>query len=147
MKIIVSSDEYSPLIDHIIEDVRKRGHKVRYFGPGSEEKGIDWPVVTQEAVEEVSEGQADEAIILCWTGTGCTIVANKMAGIRASLCVDAETARGARKWNHANVLALSLRTTSLGILHEILNAWFDTPYTTDEWNIRQIERVNKLDSR
>ena len=71
-------------------------------------------------------------------GTGCTIVANKIPGIRAALCLDAETAKGARIWNHANALALSQRATSAAVLEEILNAWFDTPCSTDQWNVTQM---------
>jgi ribose 5-phosphate isomerase B len=146
MKIVVSSDEYSPLIDALIDEVKQRGHDVRYFGPSQNEKAADWPEITLKAIEEVRAKRADEAIVLCWTGTGCTIIANKVPGIRAALCGDAETAKGARIWNHANVLGLSLRTTSLPVLMEILTAWFDTPYSNDAWNILQIERVNKVDN-
>jgi ribose 5-phosphate isomerase B len=146
MKIVVSSDEYSPLIDNLIDEVKQRGHDVWYFGPSQNEKAADWPEITLKAIEEVRAKRADEAIVLCWTGTGCTIIANKVAGIRAALCGDAETAKGARIWNHANVLGLSLRTTSLPVLKEILTAWFETPYSNDPWNILQIERVNKLDN-
>lgn len=145
MKIVISSDEYLPLIDLLIEEVKKRGHEVRYFGPAEGEKAQDWPEVTCRAIEEINQGRADEGIILCWTGTGCTIVANKLSGIRAALCADAETAKGARIWNHANVLALSLRTTSPAILKEILSAWFETPYSTDEWNLLQMQRLKDLE--
>ena len=73
----------------------------------------------------MAEGRADQAVVCCWTGTGASIAANKVAGIRAALCADAETARGARRWNDANVLALSLRTTSPALLGEILDGWFE----------------------
>ncbi len=145
MKIAISSDEYLPLLDPLIEEVTKRGHEVVYFGPSSGEKPLDWPLVTLQAMEEMKKGRADEAIVLCWTGTGCALIANKIAGIRAALCADAETAKGARLWNHANVLALSLRTVSVPVLKEILTAWFETPYSSDAWNLQQIERVNKIE--
>ena len=67
--------------------------------------------MTQKAIDEVIHGNAHEAIVMCWTGTGCSIIANKNSGIRAALCLDAQTAEGARIWNHANVLALSQRKT------------------------------------
>jgi ribose 5-phosphate isomerase B len=95
----------------------------------------------------VQSGAADEAIVLCWTGTGCTLIASKVPGIRAALCIDAETAKGARTWNHANVLGLSLRLTSADALKEILTAWFETPYSTDEWNLQQIKRIQQTESR
>lgn len=147
MKIAISTDEYLPIVDDLINDLKQRGHQPAYFGPKKDEKPHDWPEVTLKAIEEVKSGKADEAIILCWTGTGCTLIANKISGIRAALCSDAETAKGARKWNHANVLGLSLRTTSLPILNEILAAWFETPYTTDEWNVQQLKRVEEIERK
>lgn len=146
MKIAISSDDYFPIIDELIAEVKQRGHDVIYFGPTKDGKSQDWPEVTVKAINEMKAGNASEAIVLCWTGTGCTILANKVFGIRAALCTDAETAKGARKWNHANVLALSLRITSTAILKEILSAWFDTPFTTDEWNLLQMKRVEEIDS-
>lgn len=149
MKIAISSDMYFPIIDELISDVKQRGHDIIYFGPSKEEKeqkGMhDWPLVTIKAIDEIKSGHAREGIVLCWTGTGCTIIANKVPGIRAALCVDAETAKGARKWNRANVLGLSLRTTSAPILKEILNAWFDTPFSTDDWNMQQLKRVEEVE--
>lgn len=146
MKIAVSSDEHTHMVDSLIKELKNRGHDVIYFGPVAGEDSLDWPVVTLQAVEKVREGEADEAIVLCWTGTGSSIAANKVPGIRAALCQDAETAKGARIWNHANVLALSLRTTSGPILKEILDQWFSTPFSEDEWNKKQIQRINKMDN-
>jgi ribose 5-phosphate isomerase B len=150
MKIIVSSDEHAPLVDAVIEDLVKFGHEVNYVGPraGESPSGAhDWPVVSQQAASAVATGQADEAIVMCWTGTGASLAANKVHGIRAALCHDAETARGARIWNHANVLALSLRATSIPLAREILAAWFATPYSTDDWNLTQIERIQRIELR
>lgn len=149
MQITVSSDEHSPLVDAVIEEIERRGHSVEYFGPRAGEpasEANDWPLVTVEAVARVADGRADEAVVMCWTGTGASLVANKVAGIRAALCHDAETARGARVWNHANVLALSLRATPIPIAREILDAWFSTPYSDDAWNLRQIERIRAVEA-
>ncbi len=146
MKIAISSDEYYPIIDLLLDEIKQRGHEVQYFGPNQNEQSQDWPEVTLQAIAAIRDGKADEGIILCWTGTGCSIAANKVPGIRAALCTDAETAKGARIWNHANVLALSLRLTSPAILKEILYIWFETPYSTDEWNLRQMQRIQDLDS-
>ncbi len=145
MKVAVSSDEYHHLVEVILEELERRGHEAEYLGPTRDQKEKDWPVVTRQAVEQVEAGLSDEAIVLCWTGTGCSIVANKVRGIRAALCSDAETARGARIWNHANVLALSLRATSEAVLREILDKWFDTPPGDDDWNREQIRRVRAMD--
>ncbi len=146
MRIAVSADERTHLVDFILEELRKRGHVIEYVGPGPGQEA-DWPEVTLEAVERVTRGQADEAIVMCWTGTGATLAANKVPGIRAALCHDAETAKGARTWNHANVLGLSLRATPEPIAREILDAWFDTPYSSDEWNLRQIQRIRAIEQK
>lgn len=145
MRIAVSTDERTNLVDELLQELKDRGHEVVYFGPDEAGESVDWPDVTLEAVKSVERGDADEAIVSCWTGTGCSIAANKVPGIRAALCADAETAKGARTWNHANVLALSLRATSPALLKEILDEWFETPYSDDDWNIRQIERIRKLE--
>ncbi|MFQ6675001.1 MAG: RpiB/LacA/LacB family sugar-phosphate isomerase [Fidelibacterota bacterium] len=147
MKLAVSTDERTHLVDLLLEELRKRGHEVTYFGPAAAgDESLDWPEVTEKAVRQVVNNEADEAVVLCWTGTGCSIAANKVPGIRAALCHDAETAKGARIWNHANVLALSLRATPEGVLKEILDAWFNTPYSTDDWNLKQIERIRKMET-
>lgn len=144
MKIAVSTDERTHLVDVLLDELEKRGHEVAYFGPAKGEEA-DWPDVTVQAVDQVVHQEADEAIVMCWTGTGCSIVANKVAGIRAALCHDAATAKGARVWNHANVLALSLRATPEPVLAEILDNWFTTPFSDDDWNLRQIERVRQIE--
>jgi len=145
MRIAVSADERVPLVDEVLDDLESRGHDVDYCGPDRGGTSMDWPDVTLEAVRQVTGGRADEAIVMCWTGTGSSIVANKVPGIRAALCHDAETARGARIWNHANVLVLSLRATSGPIVKEILDRWFDTAFSDDEWNLRQIARLREIE--
>ena len=144
MKIAVSTDERTPLVETLLSELKKRNHHVAYFGPEGDES-VDWPVVTEQAAALVADGEVDEGIVMCWTGTGASIAANKVKGIRAALCRDAETAKGARTWNHANVLALSLQATDDATLKEILSAWFDTPYSDDEWNLEQIGRIRKLE--
>ena len=145
MKIAVSADERTHLVDFVLEELKKRGHEVLYFGP-EPGQDADWPLVTREVAERVARGEVDEGIVMCWTGTGASIAANKVPGVRAALCHDAETAKGARIWNHANVLALSLRATSEPIAKEILDAWFSTPYSDDEWNRTQIERIRQMEA-
>ncbi len=148
MKIAVGSDERTHLTDTVIEELKKRGHALILFGPLAEhDPDVDWPLTSSKVAQAVASGQADEGIVCCWTGTGASIAANKVPGIRAALCHDAETARGARVWNHANVLALSLRATPEAIAREILDAWFATPYSDDEWNLQQIERIKELEAR
>ncbi len=145
MKIALSTDERTHLVDVILEELDRRGHEVIYFGPEPGGAAVDWPDVTLDAVERVVLEEADEAIVMCWTGTGCTIAANKVPGVRAALCHDAETAEGARVWNHANVLALSLRATPEPVAKEILDRWFETPFSDDDWNRRQIARIEEIE--
>ena len=90
------------------------------------------------------EGRTEQAIVCCWTGTGASIAANKVPGVRAALCADAQTAAGARRWNDANVLALSLRATSEAELGEILDAWFDaepSPDADDRANVAHLSEI------
>lgn len=152
MKIAIGSDERTHLTDMLVAEVQRRGHEVVAFGPlaaaeATDEAAVDWPLVSAEVAQSVAAGDADEGIVCCWTGTGASIAANKVRGVRAALCGDAETARGARIWNHANVLALSLRATSEAVAKEILDAWFDTPYSDDAWNTEQIGRIRQLEER
>lgn len=131
MKIAIGSDERTHLTDSVVAEVKKRGHEVVLFGPLSGREAY-WPEVAQEVAERVASGQVDEAILFCWTGTGISLAANKVPGIRAALCADAETARGARLWNRANILCMSLRATSETIAGEILESWFATAYVPNE---------------
>ncbi len=140
MRIAIASDERTDLTDHIIANLKERGHAPSPFGPLA---GMDqqWPEAGRSVGEAVMNGSVDEGIVLCWTGTGVSIAANKVAGIRAALCADAETARGARLWNRANVLALSLRLTTPALADEILTAWFDTPLGEDPDDKACVDRV------
>jgi ribose 5-phosphate isomerase B len=152
MKIALGSDEVNELTRFLIEDFRKRGHLIVLRGPSDPaDPDVDWPLTSSPVAELVARGEVDEGVVCCWTGTGASIAANKVPGVRAALCHDAETARGARIWNHANVLALSLRSTSLSIAKEILDAWFGTPVNEgeaqSEWNLQQIKRVEQLEKR
>lgn len=144
MRIALSTDARAPLVDAVLAELERRGHVVTYIGPAGGAEA-DWPDVTRQAAEAVARGAADEAIVMCWTGTGACIAANKVRGVRAALCHDAETARGARTWNHANALALSLRLTSIPVALEILDAWLATPLSTDPWNLAQIARIDAMD--
>ena len=92
----------------------------------------------------MAAGSAEQGVVCCWTGTGASIAANKVAGIRAALCADAQTAAGARRWNDANVLALSLRTTSRAELEEILDAWFATGPSEDGDDRANVAHVDEI---
>src|SRR6266576_757145 len=131
MRVAVSADELVGVAEPVVEELRKRGHEPLVHGALSDEERDDWAWASEAAARDVAEGRADQAIVCCWTGTGASIAANKVSGICAALCGDAETARGAREWNDANVLALSLRTTSEALLGEILDDWFSTAPSDD----------------
>ncbi len=147
MKVAVSADMRTELVDHVVTWLTKHGHVVDFYGPTQEGAERDWPVVTRQAAEALGQGGCEQAVVICWTGTGAAICANKIAGVRAALCGDAQTARGARKWNHANALALSIRKTTCALADEILEAWFDEPYSDDSWNKTQIARIAELDAQ
>jgi len=161
MKVALGSDGKGPLIDALLEELKARAIDVRVFGPpaalpaepGQVEPGqaepaqdVDWPLTSAHVARAVAAGDATWGIVCCWTGTGASIAANKVRGVRAALCGDAETAKGARLWNDANVLALSLRATTPAVGKEILAAWLETQPARDEWNTRQLERVAALES-
>ncbi len=129
MRISIGADGRLAIMDMLIKSVEKRGHTVIWHGPKSIAEGFfPYPKIAAEVTADVVQQKADEAIICCFTGTGITIAANKTRGIRAALCLDAFSAKGARLWNDANVLTLSMRLTSEVVLEEILDAWFENAY-------------------
>jgi ribose 5-phosphate isomerase B len=123
MKIAIASDEKTHLTDFVIEDLKQRGHEVIPLGPLIAEN-LPWTLASEKLAETIARHEADEGVLFCYTGTGASMAANKVPGIRAALCADAQTARGARWWNDANVLVMSLRATSPDVAREILDAWF-----------------------
>lgn len=150
MRISVSSDMDEPVARALVAALRERGHEVRPHGALSPGDDPQWAVCSEAAAREVAAGTADQAVVCCWTGTGAAIAANKVPGVRAALCTDAYTADGARRWNDANVLALSLRLTSEPLLGEILDAWFaGTPSedAEDRGNVRHIEDLDGARAR
>ncbi len=124
MWIAIAADELTGVAASLPEELRRRGHEPIPHGVFQDGERSDWAWATEAAARDVVDGRAEEAVVACWTGTGASIAANKLPGIRAALCADAATADGARRWNDANVLALSLRATSAAELAEILDAWF-----------------------
>jgi ribose 5-phosphate isomerase B len=121
VKVAFGSDERTALTDHIQKRLADAGHEVALVADGDL-----WPDVGTAVGQAVATGEAERGIVCCWTGTGVSIAANKVAGVRAALCTDAETARGARRWNDANVLALGLRLTSEPTADEMIEAFFTT---------------------
>jgi ribose 5-phosphate isomerase B len=124
MRVSISVDELAGVAGALVPELERRGHGVIRHGALAPGERVDWAWASEAAARDVADGRAEQAIVCCWTGTGASIAANKVDGARAALCTDAPTAAGARRWNDANVLALSLRTTSAAELTEILDAWF-----------------------
>jgi ribose 5-phosphate isomerase B len=144
MRFSVSSDERVGVAQAVLEELGRRGHEVVPHGALAEDERDDWAWASEAAARDVVEGRADQAVVCCWTGTGASIAANKVPGARAALCGDAETARGARRWNDANVLVLSLRSTSPALLGEILDAWFEAEPSddaADRANVAHLEEI------
>jgi RpiB/LacA/LacB family sugar-phosphate isomerase len=146
MRVVVGSDERTTLTDAVAETLAEKGHEVSLMGPLAG-GGQEWAEVGAELARRVASGEAEMGVLFCWTGTGASIAANKVPGARAALCGDAETARGARRYNHANVLVMSLRATSDTVGREILDAFLDEPPGTDEFDVRNVAAVDALDRR
>ena len=144
MRIAVAADERVGVADAVIDELRKRGHEALPHGALNDAERDDWAWASEAAARDVAEGRAEQAVVCCWTGTGASIAANKVPGIRAALCADAKTAEGARKWNDANVLALSLRSTSEAELGEILDAWFATDASADADDRANVEHLGEI---
>ncbi len=144
MKIAIGSDERTHLTDAVAAHLREKGLDVELHGPLNRQP-MDWPDVAREVGERVASGSCDQGVLFCWTGTGVSIAANKIPGIRAALCFDAETARGARRWNDANVLVMSLRSTPEAVAREICDAWLEGK--PDPSEKPAIDKVAALDAR
>jgi ribose 5-phosphate isomerase B len=146
MRISVAADERVGIANTVVEELRTRGHEPIPHGALNESERDDWAWASETAARDVAAGRAEQGIICCWTGTGASIAANKVPGVRAALCGDAQTAEGARRWNDANVLALSLRATSGPQLTEILDAWFSSEPSADDEDRANVEHLAELDS-
>lgn len=146
MKIAIGSDEKTHVTDWVINYVKKLNHEVELFGPLKNEKK-EWAEVSLELAEAVANKKCDEGILFCWTGIGASIAANKMKGIRAALCIDSQQAKGARKWNHANILVMSLRLTTEDLAKEIIDAWFNEPFGKEDFDIRNVKKINQYEKK
>jgi ribose 5-phosphate isomerase B len=145
MRVSVSADEVTGVAAAVVEELRRRGHEPITHGALAEGEREDWAWASEAAARDVAEGRADQGIVCCWTGTGASIAANKVEGIRAALCGDAPTAEGARKWNDANVLAISLRATSEAELAEILDGWFGGAPSDDADDRANVEHLGEIE--
>jgi ribose 5-phosphate isomerase B len=143
VRVAFGSDERTPLTDFVREELVSRGHEVHAVGPVADEDK-QWAEVGHDVGALVASGAAETGVLFCWTGTGASIAANKVPGVRAALCADAVTTAGARRWNDANVLVMSLRVTSLELAREMLDAWFATAADPAEAaNIARLEAPDR----
>jgi ribose 5-phosphate isomerase B len=145
VRIAVAADELTGVAEDLVDELRRRGHEPLLHGAYVKDERPDWAWASEAAARDVAEGRAEQAIVACWTGTGASIAANKVAGVRAALCGDAQTAAGARRWNDANALALSLRLTSRAALEEILDAWFGAEASHETDDVQNVAHLTDLD--
>lgn len=135
MRVAFGTDEVTDVTTAILDHLTVLGHQV--VGPVESV----WPLVGHYVGRAVAGGEADLGIVCCWTGTGVAIAANKVVGVRAALCTDSETARGARRWNDANVLALGLRLTSTPLAREIVEVFLSTVEVDPD----EVDNIGRLD--
>ena len=148
MRIALCSDEAYPVHASVCRWLVERGHEVVAFGSVATDCEAPWALVAEAAANAVASGGCDAGVFFCWTGTGISMAANKLAGIRAALCSDPGQAAAARIWNHANVLCLSNRTLSDDMAKEVLTAWFDTePGTQGSEGVALLDAVDKRHRR
>jgi ribose 5-phosphate isomerase B len=145
VRIAVGSDMRQPVTDAVVDWLREQGYEVDLIGPLIDGDDTEWAEASAATARAVTGGTAEAAVLFCWSGTGACIAANKVPGARAALCGDAETARLARKYNHANVLVMSMRATSPAIAIEATQAFLATPWGEDDFDIRNVRAVDALD--
>ncbi len=145
MLISLAADELTGVAGALVEELERRGHSALVHGALNESERDDWAWASEAVARDVADGRARQGIVCCWTGTGAAIAANKVPGVRAALCGDAQTAAGARRWNDANVLALSLRSTSQAELSEILDAWFASEPSTEGADRENVEHLSTIE--
>jgi ribose 5-phosphate isomerase B len=134
VRIAFGTDEITPVTVALRRSLVERGHEVVAVVEAE-----PWPDVGRTVGEAVATGEAERGIVCCWTGTGVSMAANKVPGVRAALCTDAETARGARRWNDANVLAIGLRLTSEVVAGELVEAFLAAePEAAEAANIAKL---------
>lgn len=137
MRIVVGADDEGAVADAVVDELQARGHDVTVL------EREQWPEVARKVGEAVASGEADQGMVFCWTGTGTAMAANKVPGVRAALVWDPWIAEGARRWNDANVLVMSLKRTAPETAREILDAWFaiEAPDPDEAENIARLAEL------
>lgn len=145
MRISIAADERVGIAGLLAQELEQRGHEVIAHGAIGPGQRSDWAWASEAVARDVAGGRADSGVACCWTGTGASIAANKVPGVRAALCCDSETAAGARRWNDANVLALSLRLTSERMLQEILDAWLSEAASSEADDLANVAHLSEIE--
>ena len=145
MKLAVGSDERTALTDVVIEKLRELGHETTLIGPLADQS-TSWPGVARDVAEAIARGEADEGILFCWTGTGVSIVANKVPGVRAAMCYDQATAINSRDHNNANVITLGAGMIGQNLAKQIVKAWLETGFGGGR-HARRVDKITEIESR
>ena len=138
MRIAIGSDHGGfALKEEIIQHLKSLGHEVTDFGC-FEESSCDYPVYSKKVCEEIREQHSELGILVCGTGIGMSMAANKEPGIRAALCHDVFSAKATREHNDANILCMGARVVGTGLALMIVDTFISTPFSNDERHIRRI---------
>ncbi len=140
MRIAFGTDETTELTRAVVAHLEEAGHGVDVVADGA-----DWPDAGRAVGEAVAGGSAQRGVVCCTTGTGVSIAANKVPGVRAALCADAEIAAGARRWNDANVLAFALSRVAIDDVRAMLEAFLHTDMDPEEADIIGLVEADPTD--
>ena len=140
MRIVVGADDEGAVVETVVGELRSRGHEVTVL------ERERWPEVAARVARAVTTGVADQGVLFCWTGTGTSMAANKVPGVRAALAWEPWIAEGARQWNDANVLVMSLKRTEPETARAIVDAWLSVE-APDPDEAANIARLGELDER
>ena len=138
MRIVVGADDEGEVLDAVVDELGQRGHELTVLPRDL------WPNVARQVAETVARGDADQGMLFCWTGTGTSMAANKVPGVRAALAWDPWIAEGARRWNDANVLVMSLKRTGPEVARAIVDAWLgvEAPDADEQDNIARLAKLD-----
>ena len=135
VRFVVGSDDEGAALDAAVDRLRQAGHDVEILDRDQ------WPDVARRVADTVAAGKADQGVLFCWTGTGTAMAANKVRGVRAALAWDPWIAEGARRWNDANVLVMSLKRTEPETARAIVDAWLSVEAPDED----ELDNIRKLD--
>ena len=135
MRFVVGADDEGEAVEAAVDELRRLGHEVEVL------ERDQWPDIAGRVARAVASGEADQGVLFCWTGTGTSMAANKVPGVRAALAWDPWIAEGARRWNDANVLVMSLKRTTPEAARAIVAAWLAVESPDED----ELANIAKLD--